>query len=159
MKRLMALLAVGIMSIGLVACGSGDSSDSTESETPKQVEAETTKEAEFVEKIGEGNFYVSTPSGTSENDNAPFFYAGKDEIIIQLGFYYEGLDGSKLSYIYIDDKLLEKEQLGDGATSLNLEKDNLKAGQHIVTVKQYDNNEESGNVTFQQSARYEIKEK
>lgn len=78
----------------------------------------------------------------------------------QIGLDAESFDGSKLSYIYVDGMLNSKEQLGDmSQTTLTLEGDALKEGNHDVEVVQFDNDETTGNHIPYKKASYEVKVK
>jgi len=107
-------------------------------------------------ETGNGKVFVSTPAGTSENGNVPVLYV-KDEGEAQVGLTTEKLDGSKLSYIYINKTFLSKEQLGNSEMKLNLARARLQPGVYTVTVVQYENNDMNGKITEYHEAKYEIK--
>lgn len=109
---------------------------------------------------GSGTIILRTSGGTSENGNVPVIYADSEALIMQIGLSSEGFDGSKLSFIYIDKKLVDKQQLGDRSdASLNLEGFMLEKGTHIVEVMQFDNDDTSTTPVTYKTVSYEIKSK
>lgn len=108
---------------------------------------------------GDGTMYLSTVAGTSEDGNVPVLFESSDTILDQIGVNTTDFDGTKLSYIYIDGMLIAKEQLGDSQISIDLEKDTLSEGTHIVEIVQYDSNEPDGTVITYKSASYTIQYK
>lgn len=107
---------------------------------------------------GSGNMFLSTPSGTSENGNVPFVFVEKDTLMLQIGLDARGFDGSKISFIYIDGILVEKYQLADTQTSLDLSDNFLSPGSHLVQVVQYNNDDPESEIITYKSASYEVKE-
>lgn len=111
------------------------------------------------EDMGDGTMYIACASGTSEDGNVPVLFEAADTVLDQIGLDSTGMDGSHLSYIYIDGKETAKEQLAESQISLDLHGDALKAGTHKVEVVQYDNDEPSGTVITYKTASYEVKNK
>jgi hypothetical protein len=111
------------------------------------------------EDMGDGTMYIACASGTSEDGNVPVLFEAADTVLDQIGLDSTGMDGSHLSYIYIDGKETAKEQLAESQISLDLQGDALKAGTHKVEVVQYDNDEPSGTVITYKTASYEVKNK
>lgn len=111
------------------------------------------------EDMGDGTMYIACASGTSEDGNVPVLFEAADTILDQIGLDSTGMDGTHLSYIYVDGKETAKEQLADSQVSLDLQGDALKEGTHKVEVVQYDNDEPSGTVITYKAASYEVKNK
>lgn len=111
------------------------------------------------EDMGDGTMYIACASGTSENGNVPVLFEAADTVLDQIGLDSMDMDGSHLSYIYIDGKETAKEQLAESQISLDLQGDALKVGTHKVEVVQYDNDEPSGTVITYKTASYEVKNK
>lgn len=111
------------------------------------------------EDMGDGTMYIACASGTSEDGNVPVLFEAADTVLDQIGLDSTGMDGSHLSYIYVDGKETAKEQLADSQVSLDLQGDALKEGTHKVEVVQYDNDEPSGTVITYKMASYEVKNK
>ena len=162
-KKLLLCFSVIICALLLVTGCNSTENDTSKSEN-KNASTEGLKkdipEGEYSDK-GNGEFYIITPSGTSENDNIPIFFvddntlAGKDsESGIGLGIYAQGFDGSKLSTIYVDGVNQGTEQLSDTQTSLFVSEKLTTIGVHKVEVLQFD---DSNNVVTYKSAQYEIK--
>lgn len=106
--------------------------------------------------IGQGEMYISTAGGTSENGKIPKVLSRKDMILIQIGLNAWGFDGSHISYVYIDDKLIGKYQLSDTQTSIDLTGSYLKKGTHRVSVVQFKNNKKTGEIITYKEAKYKI---
>lgn len=111
------------------------------------------------EDMGDGTMYIACASGTSEDGNIPVLFEAADTVLDQIGLDSMGMDGSHLSYIYIDGKETAKEQLAESQISLDLQGDALKEGTHKVEVVQYDNDDPSGTVITYKTAAYEVKNK
>ena len=137
-----------------------NNSKSGKADTNEDVLKKDRPEGEYSD-MGNGIFYVSTPSWTSENNNIPVFFidknslAGKDyESGVDLGISAWGFDGSKISTIYVDGFSQGKEQLANTQTSLFVSEKLTTIGIHKVEVLQFD---ENNNVVTYKSAQYEIK--
>ena len=159
-RGLYALVAV-LLSVSLVGCGASDAPDTTnkETEAPQATqEAPVEKKAviEDVEDIGEGECYLTGPGGDTKEGDTVQLFVSPDTVMMDIGIDAEGMDGSKLSYIYVDGNLVQKEQMSDYQGSITLKDNLLDPGVHQVTVKQYDNNSEDGAVVFQHAMQYEI---
>lgn len=105
---------------------------------------------------GDGIMYISTPGGTSEEGNIPTVLVQSDTVLEQIGVNTSNFNMESFSYVYIDSVLIEKDQFGDSQSTISLEGEFLKEGEHIISVVQYDNNEEMGNITTYKEARYNI---
>lgn len=164
-KKLLLCFSVIICGLLLVTgCDStkNDSSKSEDKNASEEVLKKDIPEGEYSD-MGNGEFYISTPSGTSENGNIPVFFvdedtlAGKDyESGVDLGINAWGFDGSKLSTIYVDGISQGTEQLADTQTSLFVSEKLTTVGVHKVEVLQFDDN---NNVVTYKAAQHEIKTK
>ena len=102
--------------------------------------------------------YLSTAGGTTEDGNIPVVSASSDMQIKQIGINANGYDGSMMAYIYIDGNLVDKQQLSDSQSTLDLSGDSLSEGTHKVEVVQYTGDTVSAdNVATYQTMQYEIK--
>lgn len=168
MKKLITLILALILSIALIGCGAAEEAapgGETKAETaatsepaaePAEEKTRDLPEGDY-EEIGEGTAYLSTPSGTSENGEIPFFYVEEDLYLTHVGLNAYNFDGSLISYIYIDGILADKDQLSDTQTSVELKGDRIAEGLHTVEVVQYENNDPSGAMTLYRIMQYEIK--
>lgn len=169
-KKIVALLLMGTLVFSFTACGEKEApKEETKTEATTETKAEakgeksdvTAKEKDFdgssYSDTGDGTFFISTAGGTSENGNTPVIYAEPDTSILQIGCDAEGMNGNALSYIYVDGILLDKMQLADTQSSLDLTPDQLSVGSHSVEVVQYENDDTSSNVITYKSASYEVK--
>lgn len=83
-----------------------------------------------------------------------------DELLTQIGYYAEGMDGSHLSFIYIDGIEVSREQLGDMVQgAIDLQEDSLNEGIHTVEVVQYSTDEPNSEIITYKSCQYEVKSK
>lgn len=163
MKKIVIPILFGTILL-LSACNSSNKdvaeNSSSSSTTISSVKKESKRDKDLPkEDSGNGNFYLSGPSGTTENGDTLTIFANKDTQLMQIGINSTDFDGSKLTYIYIDGKLVEKQQMSNSQGTINLEKDYLKKGNHIVNAVQYDDDSENGNIITNKNSTYEIKEK
>ncbi|MBK1809333.1 hypothetical protein JHL18_01565 [Clostridium sp. YIM B02505] len=166
MKKILVSLIVGVLSLSLVACGQAKDSKQATTEPTKQEQKqpeEPKKESsvnfpEGQSESGKGKIFVSTPAGTSENGNVPAILVKSDTLITQIGLNAQEMDGSKISYIYINKNFISKEQLANGEVSLDLKEENLKAGTYTVGVIQFDNDQPSGKVVTYHETKYQVKQ-
>ncbi len=126
-------------------------SESDSAETPER----DLPEGNYTD-MGNGSLYISTASGTSENGNVPVIMAEKDLLVTQIGLNSSDMDGSKISFIYIDGILNKKEQLSTTQTSVDLSGFSITEGVHKIEVIQYDSDEPDGSIVTYKTASYEI---
>lgn len=136
----------------------GDAAATSESSSEESTAAGQDFSGDY-EDMGDGTMYIACASGTSEDGNVPVLFEAADTVLDQIGLDSMGMDGSHLSYIYIDGKETAKEQLAESQISLDLQGDALKEGTHKVEVVQYDNDDPSGTVITYKTAAYEVKNK
>ena len=120
------------------------------------------KKAATPSGTGSGEFYISGPSGSTERGESVIFYVDEDHehAINSLSVISKDLDGSLLTYIYIDDVLNTKVQMANSMNILMLQGYTLDEGIHTVRAVQYaDNDEEGGEVLFEKTEEYEVKYK
>jgi hypothetical protein len=148
---------------GTVAPPTVTKSSSIESATESAVESGSSEAKDLsagdYKDTGKGEFAISTPSGTSENGNVPIIFTDKNSVMGGLGIYVRKFDGAKLSYVYVDGKLIKKDQYADTDTSINLKSQNITAGTHKVEIAQYDTDSPDGKLITYKSASYEVKQK
>lgn len=111
------------------------------------------------EETGSGTFYVTTPSGTSEDGNVPILYFGEDDFLVSIGMEAWDFDGSRLTYIYLNGKEIETEQLADTQSSIGLEQGDIQEGENTVVAVQYDNDDPSGEIVTYKTASFEVRMK
>lgn len=146
-RKLFIISLIAVLVFSFTACGGSNTSEET-----------LTKDFEGTyEDMGEGTMYISTPSGTSEDGNIPILYEESDTVFDQIGLSTIDMDGSKLSYIFIDGIQSASEQLAETDMTLNLLEDNLTEGVHLVEVVQFENDDTEGAVITYKSAQYEVK--
>lgn len=135
-KKFSVLLAL-LMVLSLSACNKKEEVSSPE-ET-KTVEMKVEEKGEGILKLEQNKLYTD-----------------KDTVLVQYGYTTEGINPDRLSYIYINNELVEKQQLGDTQTSVELRGDFLKPGNYKLIIKQYENDDESTESVLVKSADYEI---
>lgn len=164
-KRIKIYKGVSVLGLiivigSFIGCGQKEENKTTNTTQVKQ-ETKTKDQFKFPEgqsQTGKGKIYVSTSGGTSENGNVPVILVKKDTSLTQIELDAESFDGSKVSYIYINKKFLDKKQLGDRTqTSLDLKEDLLKPGEYTVSVVQFENDDTNGKVTQFIETKYQIK--
>ncbi len=175
MKKGFVVGLIAIASVfSLSACGGSESKEAENTTVEEVTEVEQTAAEEKTEveqttevaerdlpqgdyeDMGTGIMYIATAGGTSENGNIPVVYVPEDILLEQIEVDSEGMDGTLLSYIYIDGYLNETEQLADTQTTITLEGDDLTEGVHLVEVVQYTDNDASGEMITYKSGSYEI---
>ncbi len=109
------------------------------------------------EEMGDGSVYISTPGGTSEDDNVPVMYIASNTMIYQIGINAWDFNGSSLSFVYIDGMLFDKTQMSNTQSTLTLTSDQLTEGFHNIEVVQYvDDCTENDMITYR-NMKYEIR--
>lgn len=171
-KKIVSLLIVScIILSSAIGCGSKNETQSKDNSTSAQTNqvASESKESEPEEEsnkdfdgsgmseIGNGTFYISTPGGTSEDGNVPVFLDAERTMMTEVGYSAREMDGTHLTYFYIDGMENDKDQISDTDGSLIINGDMLSEGTHTVEAVQYDTDEPTGNVITYKSATYEVK--
>lgn len=108
--------------------------------------------------VGRGTFNISSPSGSSEEGKEVFIYIEKDKLFYQLGISLREMDSSKLTYFYIDDYEAGSEHVGYGYDgTLNVPDEVVKVGKHYVRAVQYEDDKQTGKVTFYHEHIFEFR--
>lgn len=137
---------------------STDTSDNADSaEADSALVSKDLPDGEYAD-MGEGTFAVSTPSGSSADGSVPILYISATEAMTEIGYSAAGMNGSSLSYIYVDGYLNTKAQLADTEGSLDIQGTAISSGTHKVEVVQYEEDDASGTMTTYKTCSYEIKE-
>jgi hypothetical protein len=159
MKRIISIFAIALLSIGIVACS--DQEDASKNKTKLKTE-ETSKYPypESTSLAGEGELVISTPSGDSSDGSIPVLFTSKNDLIVQIGADFKNFQGDKETFVYINEKWISTEQVGEMTqTSLSLEGDLLKPGKYTVTAVQFEGNDPKNKPVIFVEASYEIKSK
>ena len=147
MKKILLLL---LFIISITGC-------SKEIVENKVEEEKTIPNGLSIEK-GEGNIYINTPTSIKEKGNIPILYTKEYEAFLHLGLQSDGIDNSKPSYIYIDEKLNSIERLSnENSATLTICDEEIKEGIHKVEIVQFDNDKTRGTPVLYKSCKYEIK--
>ncbi|TCP24915.1 hypothetical protein EV207_12218 [Scopulibacillus darangshiensis] len=108
---------------------------------------------------GNGKVVIETPAGSSENGNVPVLFVDKNTSFTQTDIDLSNFEGDKQTYIYVNKKFVQAEQVGEEtATTLDLEGDLLKPGIYTVTAVQFKDNDPTKEVIGLASTKFEIKE-
>ena len=166
------LVIVLSLVVGLTLCACGPSSDGANSNSEKTVTEEvTTEDTSTPEKpdrdlpegnyedVGEGTLYLVNESGSTENGDSIVVYPSMDAYpFAYVDYELWDLDGSVLTYIYLDGVQIDKQQIGAGyQSSLILEKEwQVTEGEHRVEAVQYADNDPSGEITFYRSEVFNV---
>ena len=108
----------------------------------------------YGEDIGDGFMYLIDASGTTKDGEVLRVLLNKDTIMTQIGLNTFSFDGSCFSFIYVDGVFSDKQPLSDSQFSLTLQGDMLSEGEHTVSVVQYKDNTESGEIVTYKEAIY-----
>lgn len=168
MKKKVVFLLCTVMAIYscFVGCGNKTVSEPKTNDTKKEVSVNKEEATEESNKdfdgssfsdMGSGTFFISTSSGTSEDGNIPVFLKDAGILMTEVGYSARGMDGSHLTFFYIDGMENDKDQISDTDGSLIINGDMLSEGTHTVEAVQYDIDEPTGNVITYKSATYEVK--
>lgn len=160
MKKTISITLISILSlIILTGCTTQNEKENIK-ENVNKVQQSSKKDLNInIEERGEGKFYLVNSMGTTEDDNIIYEFLDSDDIVLsQLGYEGWGMNGKKISYIYLDGELLEKKVLEDIQSSLTLKDKSLEYGIHTVEVLQFKNGEslEDDNIEFYEKAQYII---
>ena len=158
------------MIFALAACGGKPSGSANTDQTEKKTEATTEKattvqrdlpEGDY-EELGSGSFYLSGASGSTENGDEIIIYPDMNALpYAHLDIEQWDMDGSILTYVYIDGVKVKEKQVGAGLqSSMGLQEEwQVTEGDHIVEAVQYADNDTSGEMVFYRSAKYTVKSK
>ena len=110
--------------------------------------------------VGDGTFYISNASGSTENGDEIIVYPDMDsDPFAFVDYELWDLDGSVLTYVYLDGVEIDKQQVGVGfQSSISLEdKSQVAEGTHTVAAVQYEGNDPAGKIVFFRSAEFTVK--
>lgn len=171
-KKIVSLLIVScIILSSAIGCGSKTETHSKDNSANNQTKqtVDASKESEPAEEnnkdfdgsgmseLGNGTFYISTPGGTSEDGNVPVFLDMGSTMMTEVGYCARGIDGTHLTYFYIDGMENDKGQVADTDGSLIITDDALDTGVHTVEAVQFDTDDSTGTVIAYKYASYEVK--
>ena len=169
MKRWIVCILSICMVFALAACGSKSSEPvSTENSEATEV-TETTETSADVqrdlpegdyEEVGNGTLYVVGASGSTENGDEIVVYPSMDSIPYgYVGYELWDMDGSVLTYVYVDGVEVDKHQIGAGyQSSVDLTEEwQITEGEHIIEAVQYADNDTTGEMTFYRSGKYTVR--
>lgn len=156
MKRIISLVLTSILSLILLT---GCATQNKNEDTNNNQQSNKKDLSLNIEERGEGRFFLTNATGTTESNNTIYeFLDSDDEILSQLSYESWGINSKKVSYIYLDGELVEKTVLGDTQSSLTLKGKSLEYGKHTVEVLQFKDGEslEDDNIGFYEKAQYII---
>ena len=88
-----------------------------------------------------------------------YLYFGEDDFLVSIGMEAWDFDGSRLTYIYLNGKEIETDQLADTQSSIGLEQGDIQEGENTVVAVQYDNDDPSGEIVTYKTASFEVRMK
>ena len=170
MKKILALLLMIVMVFAFTACGGASDEGQTDDQqtvaeeettaTPTKAERDL-PEGDY-EDVGDGTFYLTGPSGSTENGDEIVIYPDMDSFPHAfVGIELWDLDGSVQTHIYVDGVEMDKQQVGAGYQgSIDFDDESLWAiteGEHEVEAVQYADNDPSKDITFYRAVKYTVK--
>lgn len=169
MKKILFMV---VLSAALLAgCSSGkdgvgetvsNSSSSTPTvESTVQEDVKPADQFEGVAEVGEGAFNLAHTSGyTAEGDKIVVLY-DPDTFPTAIGIHTEDIDGSLMSYLYVDGMLVNVTQLGTSQDSVEIQDtpNAITEGEHKLQLVQYDNDSEDGEIVTYKEQPFTIKVK
>ncbi|MCM3587511.1 hypothetical protein M3182_17380 [Mesobacillus maritimus] len=110
---------------------------------------------------GTGKLTVITPAGSSANDTTPVFYVDNDDRHVQIAINADHFDGSKQTFVYVDQLYLKPEQFVTRTkTSIDLQDKLIRPGTHTISFIQFeDDNPYKGKVTNFSEVDYRVAKK
>ena len=163
MKKIFCGLTTLSICIALIGCGS--SSSTAGNDTATQTDADATEavskkdfDGSSYSDMGDGTFGIINESGSTLESADVVVYVGNPKTdYIQIGYESYDFNGGALTYIYIDGMLNTKEQLGESQGTLELAKEALEEGPHLVEAVQYEGDDSTAAVKTYKSAEYSVK--
>lgn len=147
----------------LSACGNNEKENEKAKENSEQTEiVEKENKAEMgnfpEEETGDGTFYLMNESGDTMMGQPIMVLYKEDTVGPNFDIVTEGFDGSHITYIYIDNELIDKEQLGDSQIQTEIPEHIKKnEGMHIVSLVQYEDDDTSKEAILVKHDSFEIK--
>ena len=120
----------------------------------------TVKKLDFTGKhkeCGDGTMVINTAISSSKNGKIPIMYVDKDTLFDEIGISVRDFDGEKITYMYVDGRLCDKQNIADYDGSIGLTGATLNPGIHKVEIVQYSNNKPTGKIVTYKTAQYRIK--
>lgn len=108
---------------------------------------------------GDGIFALMNESGSTAEGNPIVIYTDADTALMEIGYETTGINGSALTYIYIDGHYSFSEKVGDSQGTIVLQGSALTIGTHKVELVQYFYNSPNYQVNVYKSATYEVRGK
>lgn len=149
MKKILLLSLIAL----LAACGNEEAApkdevkevDKVEEVEPVTVEPTEVSEHPFpsnAEPVGSAMITVKMVSGDSADGNVPVLFVSESDSAIQIGVDYDEFDGSKETFVYINEMFYTTEQVGERSSgALTLSEGNLEPGEYTVTAVQFEGND------------------
>lgn len=162
MGKIKLLAVLGICGAVLAACGAESTKNQEESsETTSEVVSESEEQASVnipEEETGTGYFNLVNASGSTEMGQPITVFYEPDTVGTEFDIETTEFDGSHLTYIYVDGVFVEKQQFSESQHQFDVPDNILEAeGTHIVSLVQYDNDQEDGNPITVKHQAFEVK--
>lgn len=153
MKKTLFILSTALL---LAACSNGadtadkatESASVATSEIASSAESNITKATDVdvpTEEIGDGYFNLVNASGDTSMGQPITVLYDPDTIGTDFDIETYEFDGSHTTYVYVDGTFVEKQTFSETQYQFDVPNEILKKeGTHIVSLVQYDNDEESG---------------
>lgn len=172
MKKVIFALILPAMTLTMLAgCSSSPEPAATAGTSKDVIAGDTTDEVDEAPKainqfegqqeLGQGSFDIANVSGnTASGDDITVIY-DPDTFPTDISIETKGIDGSKMSFIYVDGEFVAEEHLGYTTTSIWLQDTPvaIEEGVHTIQLVQYDTDDESGEIVTFKSQKYTLKNK
>lgn len=143
------------------AASSAESSSTAVSSTTAESTVESTVEDRFIgqEETGNGSLALVGVGGSTEDGSALTVFYDPNTIPTGFDVATTDIDGSMLSYIYVDGQLISKDQLGTSQRQVEIQDtpSAITEGTHTVQLVQYSTDEESGDIVTFKTQQYDLK--
>ena len=113
------------------------------------------------EEVGNGTLYLLGPNGSTEDGAEIILYPDMESFpYAYIDYELRDLDGSVLTYIYLDGVEVDSHQIGAGYQSMIplSEEWQITPGEHAVEAVQYVDNDKNGEISFYRSEVFTVKE-
>ncbi|MDT2783116.1 hypothetical protein P7G87_00245 [Enterococcus asini] len=170
MKKIAVLALFTVALLG--GCG-GSKDDKAADSSSSAVESSTTVASSTTEstvateadkfagqaEVGNGSMVLYGAGGSTEDGSALTVFYDPNTIPTSFDVSTTDIDGSMLSYIYVDGQLIAKEQLGTSQHPVEIQDtpSAIKEGTHTVQLVQYSTDDEAGDIVTFKTQQYELK--
>lgn len=156
-KKILMLLVIFALSIAIVACDTdrddkemGDDNNATTKNQVMQYEGDK-------KDIGDGEVTLMSSGNKASKGEVLNVSQSAGEDDIEIKVIGENIDSSKETYIFVDDKLLDKEMFDEtDGEDIDLKAEAITKGDHKLQFVQFEKDDPKGTVTFYREMSYKV---